>query len=481
MIFKDEETANPLSKFENKRTLFFPMADVRFKLAEPLPDVIPAKKPNPFAKGATIASLPPRRKSSKLLNAAAIEAARSKKSPLDKVRHLLKQATHGGEISPGWRTRDALVSNDRQRLSSNATTEKSSDSGHSPISLESPYSGTVGFSASRETSSSSSDPDQDVPEVLQDFWAAYPHMRRLPPEEFLEYDDMEVDGDESTACIGSGGQGQIWRCVHESSKHKRRVLAVKVSYKESVLEEYLIARRFNNKNLLKSVGFTVQPEYEVTTDAEGDKQIQTKWLFLVSYEYCAHGDLRAFFSKFPWRSRDEPFLNSLLKDLLKALEAIHSQGWIHCDIKPENILVHQDLSVRLGDFGMFQKVGERMKAQGTPSYLAPEVFDAWFRPRDPHSFTEKIDIFSLGVTMVAILTGKFPFGRVTARLRAFKPFADTERKTFFRVSSKRIREICAIFPGYERLVKSCLQEDPEDRPGASEILSAMSSSSFTNV
>lgn len=58
---------------------FFAMADLRLKLAEPLPDAIPAKKPNPFAKGATIASLPPRRKSSKLLNAAAIEAARSKK------------------------------------------------------------------------------------------------------------------------------------------------------------------------------------------------------------------------------------------------------------------------------------------------------------------------------------------------------------------------------------------------------------------
>jgi hypothetical protein len=274
-------------------------------------------------------------------------------SRLDNVGKFLKQATHGGEVAPGWRTRDALVSNDRQRLSSTTHDEKSSESGHSAVSLESSYASAISFSAQADTGSVSSDSDQDVPDVLQDFWAAYPHMRRLPPEEYLDYDDLEVDGDESTACIGSGGQGQIWRCVHENKKQPRRLLAVKVSYKESVLEEYLIARRFNHKFLLKAYGFTLHPEYEVVTNADGEKVMSTKWLFLVSYEYCAHGDLRAFFSKFPWRSREEAFLNRLIHDLVAGLEEVHRLGWIHCDIKPENILVHEDLTVRLGDYGSF--------------------------------------------------------------------------------------------------------------------------------
>lgn len=272
-------------------------------------------------------------------------------SRLDNVGKILKQATHGGEVAPGWRTRDALVSNDRQRLSAHAGDEKGDQSSHSAISLESSFASALSFTPRDSAGSTSSESDQEIPALLQEYWCAYPHMRRLPPEEYLEYDDMEVDGDDSTACIGSGGQGQIWRCVHESPRHPRQLVAVKVSYKETVLEEYLIARRFEHRCLLKPIGYALHPEHEVGIDSHGDEVVTTKWLFLVSYEYCLHGDLRSFFSKFPWRSREQAFLTKMVHGIVSGLEAIHRAGWIHCDIKPENILVHEDLTIRVGDYG----------------------------------------------------------------------------------------------------------------------------------
>jgi serine/threonine protein kinase len=88
--------------------------------------------------------------------------------------------------------------------------------------------------------------------------------------------------------------------------------------------------------------------------------------------------------------------------------ALHRAGILHRDIKPENVLLTQDGGIKLIDFDVaeirgFQ--GMEDTAPGTASYRAPELFQD--KPAD-----ERSDLFALGVTLFAALTGHLPYGEI---------------------------------------------------------------------
>lgn len=84
----------------------------------------------------------------------------------------------------------------------------------------------------------------------------------------------------------------------------------------------------------------------------------------------------------------------------QALAAMHKAGWIHCDIKPINIMLTEGSQVKVIDFGQSCKIGTvKDRIQGTPDYIAPEQVAR--KPVDART-----DIFNLGATMYWSLTGR---------------------------------------------------------------------------
>jgi serine/threonine-protein kinase len=84
----------------------------------------------------------------------------------------------------------------------------------------------------------------------------------------------------------------------------------------------------------------------------------------------------------------------------QALAAIHKAGWVHCDIKPINIMITEGVQVKVIDFGQSCKNGTvKERIQGTPDYIAPEQVAR--KPVDART-----DIFNLGATMYWALTGR---------------------------------------------------------------------------
>ncbi len=96
-----------------------------------------------------------------------------------------------------------------------------------------------------------------------------------------------------------------------------------------------------------------------------------------------------------------------MEEIAEALAYVHSKGLIHCDLKPANILLDEGGHVRVADFGQSRIVTDSAGALGTLFYMAPEQAVA-AKEGELVQPDVRWDIFGLGTTMCAILTGKVP-------------------------------------------------------------------------
>ncbi len=96
----------------------------------------------------------------------------------------------------------------------------------------------------------------------------------------------------------------------------------------------------------------------------------------------------------------------IVSEVCAGLEHAHSHGILHRDIKPANILLDANASPKIGDFGLARalesQIQEGEQIFGTPGYTAPEVLEP------PFTFDQRADVFSVGVMLHEILTGKLP-------------------------------------------------------------------------
>ena len=133
------------------------------------------------------------------------------------------------------------------------------------------------------------------------------------------------------------------------------------------------------------------------------------------------------------------------------LSAMHRSGYIHCDIKPNNILINDDGSIKIIDLGQCCKIGTvKNRIQGTPDYIAPEQVHR-------EQLDERTDIFNLGATMYWALTGK--------NIPTMIPQADSLLPTAKNHKALAPHQIYKKIPlGISKLVMDCIKEVPSQRP-----------------
>ena len=145
---------------------------------------------------------------------------------------------------------------------------------------------------------------------------------------------------------------------------------------------------------------------------------------------------------------------SLMRQMATALFYIHSQGFLHLDWKPENILVRPDGHIVVIDFDLALKRKRRptrvKELPGTPSYIAPEALTR-------RVVDERSDIYSLGVTFYEMLTYHKPFeGDKIEQVRAAQIDPN--------IPPTRLRQYNPAVPvAMESLVLKCLAKQPDDR------------------
>jgi len=160
-------------------------------------------------------------------------------------------------------------------------------------------------------------------------------------------------------------------------------------------------------------------------------------------------------------SRLEGILSDIVVELAEAMEHVHRNGFMHLDIKPENLIVSRGGRSYLCDFDTAQVIPEKPakieKKSGTPFYMSPELANGW-------RFDHRADIYAFGVTVYELLTGVKPFEGQTQKAM----LANQLNQRY------RIRELRKFNPDIpiklDELIIKCLDFVPEKRPPNMAIL-----------
>jgi serine/threonine protein kinase len=199
-------------------------------------------------------------------------------------------------------------------------------------------------------------------------------------------------GYEIEGLIATGGMGAVYRAVQKSLD---RTVALKIlpqefskdlAFCEGFEAEAKAMARLNHPNLIGVYDFG---------EAGGMLYIIMEFVKGQSIYHSAHG-----------QAIDSQEVIRMVSAVCSGLAHAHENGIIHRDIKPSNILLDLNAQPKIGDFGLARpierKIQEGEEIFGTPHYTAPEVVDA------PHSVDSRADIFSVGVMLHELLTGKLP-------------------------------------------------------------------------
>ncbi|GLE00191.1 hypothetical protein PINS_up008918 [Pythium insidiosum] len=254
--------------------------------------------------------------------------------------------------------------------------------------------------------------------------------------------------------LGKGGNGEVWDIIDFADQKRRWALKLSVSHKHARREHYTHSRlRHPNIVGVGDAAYTIEYRQQLYTGFTVESVDTDLQQLIEMFEYF-----------------DEGSALKVLYQLLNALTYLHDEMKIaHYDIKPTNILIGRDESVKLTDFDLARNVHEPITSSvvGTLRYLPPECFRPNFG--DCQGTAEKADIWMVGVVFCVMLWGKHP-------IVADKATHDQARAMIGRFTGA-IHYPHPISELSRWIIQGCLHQDPRCRPSAFQLLQALQSAS----
>jgi len=288
------------------------------------------------------------------------------------------------------------------------------------------------------------------------------------------YSELKIATKNFSNEIGRGGGGIVYKGTLPNQRHAaiKRLNEAKQGEREFLAEVSIIGR-LNHMNLIEMWGYCVEGKHR-----------------LLVYEYMESGSLAENLSSktntLDWSKRYDIALGTA-----RVLAYLHEEclEWIlHCDIKPQNILLDSDFQPKLADFGLsklktrnsLNNNSEFSMIRGTRGYMAPEwIFNL--------PITSKVDVYSYGVVVLEMITGKSPTmmniegvdgevaynGRLITWVREKKrsrcwveEIMDPSMGTNFDLNKMEVLAKVAL---------DCVEEDRDIRPNMSQVVEKLQS------
>lgn len=252
---------------------------------------------------------------------------------------------------------------------------------------------------------------------------------------------QELAGFEVLKTIGHGARSTIYKVRNKKDnqiyalKHVAKELLKDERYMEQVVNEHEVTNKFNHPNIRKSFKLI-----------RGRKVLRVNEVFLlmemvdgVTLEQKQIDNIVDFCR--------------ICQDVAIGIGVMHEGGYVHSDIKPNNIMLCEDGKVKIIDFGQSCRVGTvKERIQGTPDYIAPEQVKR-------KALTQRTDVFGVGAMLYWLLTNRhiptmIPRGAAGITLKPDK-------------NVKHPHELNEKVPlALSSLVMKCVSKSPEKRPSS---------------
>ena len=239
--------------------------------------------------------------------------------------------------------------------------------------------------------------------------------------------------------VGRGGMGTVYKAEQISLK---REVALKV-LSAKLLSDPVFVERFVEE--ARAAGGLIHPNIVQVIDVGSDRGI-----YYFSMEFMGSGSVGDVVAKegaIPW---DRAL--AMMTDAARGLVFAEKNGIVHRDIKPDNLMLTSEGSVKIGDLGLARKTadlaGDTGQIFGTPHFIAPE--QAQGKPVD-----NRADIYALGASMYRVLTGKTPFSGDNVKEILVKQIQE-EPKPLQEFAAECPDELAAV-------VAKMMRKKPDDR------------------
>ncbi len=255
-----------------------------------------------------------------------------------------------------------------------------------------------------------------------------------------------IPGHEMLGVLGRGGMGVVYKARHLRLK---RLVAVKMILAgEHAGPDDLARFRTEAEAIARLQHPNIVQVFEVS-EQEGRP--------FFSLEFCGGGSLAKKLAGTPLPPREAA---ALVQTLAEAMQAAHSRGVIHRDLKPANVLLTEDGTPKITDFGLAKKLDEAGQTvsgavMGTPSYMAPEQAES-------KEVGPLADVYALGAVLYECLTGRPPFKAATSLDTILQVISEEP------VPPRRLNP--AMPRDLETVCLKCLQKEPARRYDSAQAL-----------
>lgn len=241
--------------------------------------------------------------------------------------------------------------------------------------------------------------------------------------------------------LGTGSYGTVHKAIHKDTNFTLATKVIPIQDSEEIEKEISILKKCKSPNIVSYFGSCHQGE--------------NLWILM---DYCSLGSIRDMLD-LSQKTLSEKQVAVVVQQALKGLHYLHSNQIIHRDIKAANILLNDDATVKLADFGVSAQLDDAMSKStdfiGTPLWMPPEIIQ-----KKPYN--NKVDLWSLGITIIEMLESYPPYWKMPPT-RAMLMIPNKQAPTLTNPSqySKELNDFLSL----------CCQKDPEKRPSALELLS----------